>query len=245
MGKGRILICEDERDIVSFLRAELSHAGYESGAAHDGETALRMLAEEDYDLALLDLMLPRRSGLEVLRSIRGGGSDMPVIVITARKDSFDKVLLLKSGADDYVTKPFDTLELLARIERNLERGRRADGERYELRELCVDYAGFTATIGEKALPLTKTEFEILFCLMKNMRKVLGRERILGRIYGDFPGNSNVVDVNVKNIRRKIAALTSDSYIETLRMFFIRQNRISNSGLVSGKAFSPIVAVKPA
>ncbi|MDR2770615.1 MAG: response regulator transcription factor, partial [Clostridiales Family XIII bacterium] len=135
----------------------------------------------------------------------------------ARKDSFDKVLLLKSGADDYVTKPFDTLELLARIERNIERGRGAkDGEAYTLRELRVDYAGFTALIGEKPLPLTKTEFEILFCLVKNMRKVLSREQILGRIYGDFIGNSNVVDVNVKNIRRKLAALTSDAYIETVR-----------------------------
>jgi two-component system response regulator ArlR len=216
MRRGRILICEDERDIVSFLRAELLHAGYAVDAAHDGETALRLLAERDYDLALLDLMLPQRSGLEVLQSVRGGGSDMPVIVITARKDSFDKVLLLKSGADDYVTKPFDTLELLARIERNLERERRAGGDTYKLRDLRVDYAGFTAAIGEKPLPLTKTEFEILFCLMKNMRRVLSRERILGCIYGDFLGNSNVVDVNVKNIRRKIAALSSDTYIETVR-----------------------------
>jgi two-component system response regulator ArlR len=216
MRRGRILICEDERNIVSFLEAELLHAGYEADAAHDGETALRLLAERDYDLALLDLMLPRKSGLDVLQSLRGGGSDMPVIVITARKDSFDKVLLLRSGADDYVTKPFDTLELLARIERSLERARRADAETYTLRDLRVDYAGFTAAIGERILPLTKTEFEILFCLMKNMRRVLDREQILGRIYGDFLGNSNVVDVNVKNIRRKIAAITSDSYIETVR-----------------------------
>jgi two-component system response regulator ArlR len=217
MPTGRILICEDERNIVSFLRAELSHAGYEADAAYDGETALSLLAEGDYDLALLDLMLPRRSGIEVLQSIRGAGSGMPVIVITARKDSFDKVLLLKSGADDYVTKPFDNLELLARIERNIERGRDAKGrEAYRLRDLRVDYAGFTAAVGEESLRLTKTEFEILFCLMKNMRRVLSRERILGLVYGDFFGNSNVVDVNVKNIRRKIAALTSDSYIETVR-----------------------------
>jgi two-component system response regulator ArlR len=217
MRKGRILICEDERDIVSFLRAELLHAGYEADAAYDGETALKLLAERRYDLALLDLMLPCKSGLEVLQSLRGDGADTPVIIITARKDSFDKVLLLKSGADDYVTKPFDTLELLARIERNIERGRGAEaGQAYRLRDLRVDYAGFTAAIGEEILPLTKTEFEILFCLMKNMHKVLGREQILGRIYGDFLGNSNVVDVNVKNIRRKIAALTSDSYIETVR-----------------------------
>jgi two-component system response regulator ArlR len=215
MNKGKILICEDEKGIVSFLHAELLHAGYEADVAYDGETAADMLAERDYDLALLDLMLPRRSGLEVLQSLRKT-KDTPVIVITARKDTFDKVLLLKSGADDYVTKPFDTLELLARIERCIERTRGAETREYRLRDLRVNYAAFTATVGGAPAPLTKTEFEILFCLIKNAGKVLGREQILARVYGDFLGDSNVVDVNVKNIRRKLAALSPDAYIETVR-----------------------------
>jgi two-component system response regulator ArlR len=213
---GKILICEDEKDIVSFLDAELLHAGYETGVAYDGETALRMFEEGGYDLALLDLMLPKKSGLEVLQSIRGAG-DMPVIIITARKDTFDKVLLLKSGADDYVTKPFDTLELLARIERNIERGRAGASRDYRLRELSVDYEKFSAALGGRALFLTKTEFEILFFLMQNAGKVMSRERILGRLYGgDFCGDSNVVDVNIRNIRRKIAEYSAESYIETVR-----------------------------
>jgi two-component system response regulator ArlR len=215
MNKGKILICEDEKDIVSFLRAELLHAGYEADAAHDGETAAGMLAERDYDLALLDLMLPKRNGLEVLRSLRET-KDTPVIVITARKDTFDKVLLLKSGADDYVTKPFDNLELLARIERCIERARGGETREYGLRDLRVNHAAFAAAVGGAPVPLTKTEFEILFCLVKNAGKALSREQILSRVYGDFFGNSNVVDVNVKNIRRKLAALSPDSYIETVR-----------------------------
>jgi two-component system response regulator ArlR len=217
MQNGRVLICEDEKDIVSFLRAELLHAGYAADAAYDGEAALEMLGSAAYDLALLDLMLPRVNGLAVLRRIRET-SDMPVIVITARKDSFDKVLLLKSGADDYVTKPFDTLELLARIERSIRRARGAGREDliYELRGLRVDYDGFTATVDGRPAPLTKTEFEMLFCLMKHAGRVLGREQILGFVYGDFFGDSNVVDVNIKNIRRKLAALSGDVYIETVR-----------------------------
>jgi two-component system response regulator ArlR len=215
MRNGRILICEDEKDIVSFLRAELVHAGYEADAAYDGETAVEMLQNAAYELALLDLMLPRVNGLTVLRRIRET-SDMPVIVITARKDTFDKVLLLESGADDYVTKPFDTLELLARVERNIRRGRGAPAQAYALRDLRADYAGFTASVGETTVPLTKTEFEMLFCLLKNAGKVLSRDQILTCVYGDFFGDSNVVDVNIKNIRRKLAALSADPYIETVR-----------------------------
>jgi two-component system response regulator ArlR len=217
MLSGKILICEDEKDIVSFLRAELLHAGFEADAAYDGETALKLFAENEYDLALVDLMLPRRNGLEVLRGIREAG-DTPVIIITARKDTFDKVLLLKSGADDYVTKPFDVLELLARIERGVGRARGAGAERAvrELRGLRADYAGFTASVDGTPVPLTKTEFEILFCLLKNAGRVMDRDGILRRVYGDYFGDSNVVDVNIKNIRRKLAALSADTYIETVR-----------------------------
>jgi DNA-binding response OmpR family regulator len=108
------------------------------------------------------------------------------------------------------------LELLARIERNISRAREAEAPEYRLRDLRADYAGFTARVGEETVPLTKTEFEILFYLMKNAGRVLGREQILNAVYGDFFGDSNVVDVNIKNIRRKLAALSADSYIETVR-----------------------------
>jgi two-component system response regulator ArlR len=215
MQNGRILICEDEKNIVSFLQAELLHAGYEADAAYDGETSLEMLKSADYDLALLDLMLPRVNGLAVLRRIRETSS-MPVIIITARKDTFDKVLLLKSGADDYVTKPFDTLELLARIESNIRRARGGEARVCTLRDMRADYDGFTVRVGGTLVPLTKTEFEIMFRLMENAGKVLSRDSILHAVHGGFFGDSNIVDVNIKNIRRKLAALSDDSYIETVR-----------------------------
>ncbi|MDR1571007.1 MAG: response regulator transcription factor [Clostridiales Family XIII bacterium] len=214
MATRKILICEDEEGIISFLDAEMLHAGYETAVARDGEEALRLFGGGRFGLVLLDLMLPLKSGLEVLREIRKSG-DTPVIVITARRDSFDKVLLFKSGADDYVTKPFDTLELMARVERVFARSA-AISPSLALRDLRLDCDGFTAEIGGRPLPLTKTEFEILSCLLRGGGKVLSREHILGRVYGDFWDSSNVVDVNVKNIRRKIAALSPDSYIETVR-----------------------------
>lgn len=211
--KKRILICEDEKNIVAFLTAELAHEGYETNAVYDGESALALFAQEQYDLILLDLMLPVKNGFEVLQAVRKT-SDVPVIVLTARKETFDKVLLLKSGADDYVTKPFDTMELLARIERNIRRNQ--NNQSLTARDLTVDYDGFSAHIDGNTLFLTKTEFEILYCLLQNAGKVINREQILGRLYGSFLGDSNVIDVNIKNIRKKIALHTEQPYIETVR-----------------------------
>ncbi len=211
--RNRILLCEDEKNIVSFLEAELAHADYSSDVAFDGDTAIKLFSENKYDLVLLDLMLPGKNGLEVLQSIRKT-SHVPVIVLTARKDTFDKVLLLKSGADDYVTKPFDTLELLARVHRNISRNKA--GGSLSVRDLCINYDGYASRVGECALNLTKTEFEILYCLMTNADKVLTRTQLLGKLYGDFLGDSNVVDVNIRNIRKKIAKYSSLEYIETVR-----------------------------
>ncbi len=211
--KKHILLCEDEKNIVSFLQAELAHANYETSVAYDGEEAVSLFSKQKFDLVLLDLMLPKKNGLEVLSFIRNA-SDTPVIIVTARKDTFDKVLLLKSGADDYVTKPFDTMELLARISRNIERSKQ--NQNITVKELSIHYDGFTAQINDKPLALTKTEFEILYFLVQNADKVLTREQLMGKLVGDFLGSSNIVDVNIKNIRKKIAELTSHDYIETVR-----------------------------
>ncbi len=213
MMKNRILLCEDEKNIVSFLLAELVRADYEVEVAYDGQAGLALFAQQPYDLILLDLMLPLVNGLEVLQVIRKS-SRVPVIILTARKDTFDKVLLIKSGADDYITKPFDTMELLARIERNIERNRVMPC--IQIRGLDIEYNGCLARIEGNDLVLTKTEFEILFHLMQNADRVLTREQILSKLYGDFLGNSNVVDVNMKNIRKKIAQYTETPYIETVR-----------------------------
>ncbi len=211
--KHKILLCEDEKNIVSFLSADLVRAGYEVDVAYDGETALTFFSTNEYRLILLDLMLPIINGLEVIQVIRKS-SNVPVIILTARKDTFDKVLLLKSGADDYLTKPFDTMELLARIHRNIERT--LVSQVTHIKQLQIEYESFTARMDAKDLLLTKTEFEILCYLSQNANKVLTREQIIRKLYGDFIGDSNVVDVNIKNIRKKIAQHTQTPYIETVR-----------------------------
>jgi two-component system response regulator ArlR len=209
----KILICEDEKNIVTFLKAELDRVGYDTDVAYDGQEAIRLFTAKGYDLVLIDLMLPLKSGLEVLQALRKTGNT-PAIILTARKDTYDKVQLLQSGADDYITKPFDTLELLARIERNIVRNR--SGNNMRIRNLNIDFDRFTCRIDEKPLPLTKTEFEILFFLCQNADKVLPRETVIQRLYGESAFDSNVIDVNIKNIRRKISDISDDVYIETVR-----------------------------
>jgi DNA-binding response OmpR family regulator len=209
----RILICEDEKNIVTFLKAEIERAGYSADVAFDGEEAVRLFTLRTYDLVLLDLMLPLKSGVEVLRELRKTSS-VPVIVLTAKSDTLDKVLLLKSGADDYITKPFDTLELLARVERNIERNQA--GRSILIRSLNINAESYICSVGDMNLPLTKTEFEILFFLCQNADKVIPRVTIMQHLYGEFIGDSNVIDVNIKNIRRKIAEISTEIYVETVR-----------------------------
>jgi len=226
----RILICEDEENIVSFLKTELTYEGFLVDAAFDGELGLAMFGGADYDLVLLDIMLPIKNGLECLREIRKT-SDVPVIILTARKEVYDKVAFLNAGADDYVTKPFDTLELAARIKRHTERFRRnntkADLPAAEKNSpdsrppqhaalISVDRDGYTAKIQGSDISLTKTEFEILLYLTENTGKVKTRDDIIRAVFGDFYGESNVIDVNIKNIRAKIAKHTNTRIIETVR-----------------------------
>ncbi len=209
----KILLCEDEINIVSFLQKELEHEGYEVLVALDGEKSIEYFTNNAFSLVLLDLMLPLKNGMEVLREIRKQ-SNTPVIVLTARKDTFDKVALINAGADDYVTKPFETLELLARIKRNIERNETKS--KLSLNGLTVNEGSYTALVNDIELILTKTEFEILLLLMKNMNQVLTRDYILNKVYGNYYGESNVVDVNIRNIRRKIMNITDTQYITTIR-----------------------------
>ena len=195
----RILICEDEENIVSFLQAELGFEGFESDVAYDGWEALRLFAQGRYDLVLLDIMLPVMNGLECLREIRKT-SDVPVIMLTARKEVYDKVAFLSAGADDYITKPFDTLELIARIKRNIARFSKAA----PVSGLAVDKDSYCAYVDGNELSLTKTEFEIFLYLYENTDKVRTREEIISAVFGDYYGESNVVDANIKNIRAKIS-----------------------------------------
>ena len=206
----KILICEDEENIVSFLKTELEFEGFHTHAVYDGHEAVSEFHRGDYSLVLLDIMLPKMNGLEVLREIRKT-SNVPVIMLTAKKDVIDKVAFLSAGADDYVTKPFDTLELVARIKRFLKR----QGEAVSL-GLEIHKESYLAKVNGENLGLTKTEFEIFSFLHSHMDIVKTRDEIIGAVFGDFYGESNIVDANIKNIRAKIAKHDSKTYIETVR-----------------------------
>jgi len=207
----RILICEDEENIISFLQPELVYEGFVCDTATDGDTGLTLFHENKYDLVLLDIMMPGKNGLEVLREIRKT-SAVPVIMLTARREVYDKVAFFHAGADDYVTKPFDTLELIARIRRFLER----DKKNETTPVFSIDKDAYIALINETVLQLTKTEFEVLAFLHENKGKVKTRDEIINAVFGEFYGESNIVDANVKNIRAKIARLTDMQIIETVR-----------------------------
>ena len=207
----KILICEDEENIVSFLKAELLYEGFDTDSAYDGEAAISMFSSKNYDLVLLDIMLPKKNGMECLREIRKKSS-VPVIMLTAKKEVYDKIAFLNAGADDYITKPFDTLELIARIKRNISRLEKIT-KKTDTKLRISDYRAF---IGEDEFFLTKTEFEILRYLYENMDRVKTRDEIVNTVLGEFYGESNIVDVNIKNIRSKIKPLTEDEIITTVR-----------------------------
>jgi len=228
----KVLICEDEENIVSFLCKELEFEGFQVDTAFDGNSAVNMFKQTEYDLVLLDVMLPEKNGLECLREFRKT-SNTPVIILTARKEVYDKVAFLNAGADDYITKPFDTLELIARIKRNIARSGQGDGPLstplstlsppvssgavpLSCEVLLINKDSYQAKISNHQLPLTKTEFEILQYLHENTNKVKTREEIIQAVFGDFYGESNIVDANIKNIRAKIAKFTATQIIETVR-----------------------------
>jgi two-component system response regulator ArlR len=204
----KILICEDEENIVSFLQTELHCEGFITDAAFDGDEGLAKFNADTFDLVLLDIMLPVKNGLACLREIRKK-SDVPVIILTARKDVYDKVAFLNAGADDYITKPFDTLELIARIRRNIQRGKTESG-------LQVNKESYQAFFNGTEIPFTKTEFEILVYLYERKNAVKTRDEIIKAVFGDFYGESNIIDVNIKNIRAKLRLYNESEIIHTVR-----------------------------
>ena len=204
--KAKILIVEDETKLARFVELELKHEGYTVFVANDGRTGLELFEASQPDVVLLDLMLPELSGIEVCRRIRKT-SDVPVIMLTAKGEVMDKVIGLDSGADDYMTKPFAIEELLARIRAALRRTPSADeGDEtiLKLQNLTVDTARHTVKLGDNNIELTKREFELLVCLIKNKNIVLTRDQILNKVWGyDYIGETNVVDVYIRYLRTKI------------------------------------------
>jgi len=212
-----ILIVEDEQAIARFLSLELEHEGYKTKSIASGRDALEEALARDYDLIILDVMLPDLNGIEVLRRLRQI-KKTPVIILTARDTVMDKVSGLDLGANDYMTKPFAIEELLARIRSILKQGGTAakKGE-MTVGDLVVDIKARSVTYAGKYIDLTKKEFDLLVYLLENRNIVISREKILDAVWGfDFYGSTNVVDVYVRYIRAKIDDVYRISLIETVR-----------------------------
>ena len=221
--KRGILVVEDDRTLRQALVFNLEREGYDVRSAVDGEQALAAARDGGVDLMLLDLMLPGMSGLEVLRTMRTEGIDTPVVILSAKGGEVDRVVGLKVGADDYVSKPFSRPELLARVESVLRRQRRADAQESdgpaEVRSgaLAIDLGRHLATFSGEPLRLTTKEFELLAHLAAHPGRIFTRDQLLTRIWPfDFGGDSRTVDVHVSWLRSKLRALDGHNYFRTVR-----------------------------
>jgi len=211
----KILIIEDEEKIARFIELELGYEGYTTTKAFDGRTGLELAETGEFDLVLLDVMLPKLSGMEVLRRIRRT-SNLPIIMLTARDSVVDKVSGLDSGASDYITKPFAIEELLARIRTALRKTVQEDMV-LSASGLLLDTSRHTVTMMGKPIELTKREFDLLHYLLKNKGLVISRETLLENVWGfDFAGETNAVDVYVRFLRGKIDEVFDIKLIHTVR-----------------------------
>jgi two-component system, OmpR family, response regulator MprA len=202
-GEGRVLVVEDDEEIAEVLRRTLRMEGYEVRGAGDGVEALDVATGFVPDLVVLDLGLPRMDGVEVCRRLRAE-SDVPILMLTARTETDDRVQGLDSGADDYLVKPFERQELLARIRALLRRRPPRGAALLQLADLTLDPAGREVRRGEREIELTNREFELLEYLMRNERLVVPRERLLGEVWGYDPSAAtNTIDVFISNLRRKL------------------------------------------
>jgi len=222
--KPSILIVEDEEKIARVLELELTYEGYQTEKAFDGLEGLRMYQEQQWDLILLDVMLPGLSGIEVLRRIRSNDMDTPVLLLTAKDSVEDKVSGLDLGANDYITKPFQIEELLARIRASLRLKKRQstanvvdEQEWLTVGDLRVSETTREVLRENNQIELTPREFDLLVYLMKHPKQVLSREQLLTGVWGyDYYGDTNIVDVYIRYLRNKIDKPYADNVIHTVR-----------------------------
>ena len=216
----KVLVVDDEKLIVKGIRYSLEQDGMEVDCAYDGEEALKLARENDYDILLLDVMLPKHDGFEVCQQIREF-SDVPIVMLTAKGDDMDKILGMEYGADYYITKPFNILEVKARIKAIMRR----TGKRHEEKDsrkvvikgdMKIDCESRRVIIGEREINLTAKEFDLLELLATNPGKVYSRENLLNIVWGyEYPGDARTVDVHIRRLREKIEANPSDpKYVYT-------------------------------
>lgn len=219
--KDKILVIEDEKKIARIITMELEYEGYEVHAEHAGEQGLEKVLAGKWDLVLLDVMLPEISGLEILRRMRNASVNVPVILLTARDSIPDKVTGLDLGANDYMTKPFQIEELLARIRASLRISKMQMKQEQEkilqVDDLQVFVKSYSVKRANIDIELTPREFELLLYLMENKNIVLSREQILNHVWGyDFMADTNVVDVYIRYLRKKIDYEFEKQLIQTIR-----------------------------
>lgn len=209
-----ILIVEDEQNLARFIELELTHENYTVDIENDGKVGLDQALSKPYDLYILDLMLPNINGLEICRQIRQK-TTTPIIIITAKSETYDKVAGLDYGADDYIVKPFDIEELLARIRAVLRR--QPDKDVLDINGIIIDKDAFKVTVNGHQLELTKTEYDLLYVLAENRNHVMQREQILDHVWGyNSEVETNVVDVYIRYLRNKLKPFNKEKSIETVR-----------------------------
>ena len=229
MGK-KILIIEDEKQLARFVSLELDQEGYSVETRHDGRSGLEAAMTQEWDMILLDLMLPELDGFEVARRLRNE-KQTPITIMTSRDSTMDKVAGLDIGADDYITKPFAIEELLARLranfrrqDREVQKRKKTDGTTF--RDLIINKKNRQVQRGEEIIDLTKREYDLLTTLMKNVNDVVTREQLVQNVWGYEEGTeTNVVDVYIRYLRNKLDQKGKDSYIQTVRGlgYMLREN----------------------
>lgn len=221
MSKQKILIVDDEKPITTLLKYNIENAGYETDVAYDGKEAARKGEANQYDLIVLDLMLPGMSGTEVCKHLRTNKIETPILMLTAKDEEFDKVLGLELGADDYLTKPFSPKEVVARIKAILRRVKKSEQSSFniiKIGDLIIYPERYEAEMDSNTITFTRKEFELLHYLASNKGKVVSRDQLLSGVWDyDFVGDTRIVDVHISHLREKIEPNTKKPiYIKTVR-----------------------------
>ncbi len=222
MNNLKILVVDDEKNICELLRLYLEKEGYTVVTAYDGEQAVAVFEKENPDLIILDIMLPKMDGWQVCREIRRN-SDAPIIMLTAKGETFDKVLGLELGADDYMVKPFETKEIIARVKAVLRRtvnknsnAAKTDSKEIKYDNLDISLTNYSLKIKGKSIDIPPKELELIFFLASNPNRVFTRDQLLDEVWGfDYYGDSRTVDVHVKRLREKLEGVSDKWSLKTV------------------------------
>ena len=215
--KTKILVVDDEKNICELLRLYLEKEDYEVSMAHDGQSALEKIKSEKPALVLLDIMMPIMDGWEVCRRVREAKNDVPIIMLTAKGDTFDKIMGLELGADDYIVKPFETKEVVVRIKAVLRRTQgNDDATKVEYDKLSVNLANYELKVNGVVVDCPPKELELLFHLAKNPNRVFNRDQLLNEVWGfEYYGDSRTVDVHIKRLREKLEGVSTQWELKTV------------------------------